>query len=226
MGRKVDPRLMREKRMEERSHILFLFYEQLGPDRSLELLHNMCTAVGLTVALNTLKRYSVKYEWQRKLLERSVQAKETREKEVLTQVDKMNADHIRVNQGLMGLAIAGINYYQDQLERKKAAGQRQVLPFSAADIVRLTRQAQLGERLARGQATSRTEIMVELIGTFVQEFALIFKAVNQMPDPVDREREYIKLFDQRLHEFYSRVTEVAVKKVEGSYQLGSGGAND
>ncbi len=61
--------------------------------------------------------------------------------------------------------------------------------------------------------------MVELIGTFVQEFALIFKAVNLMPDPIEREREYIKLFDERLKEFYSNVTDKAVKQVTNGYQL-------
>ncbi len=210
---------LRERRREERAQILFLFYEQMGPDRSIMKLLEVCTAVGLKTSENTLKRYSVIYGWQRMLLERSVRAREQREQDFLGQVEKMNADHIRVNQGLMGLAIAGINYYQDQLEKKKASGMKQTLSFEPRDIVQLVKQAQLGERLARGQATSRSEIMVELIGTFVQEFALIFKAVNTMPDAVEREREYIKLFDEALKKYYSTITNQAVKQVTDGMHL-------
>jgi hypothetical protein len=206
-------RARRIKRVEEKAAILFLLYEQMGPTRSLEALADLCTKLALKAALRTLKGYSVKFNWQRQLLERSVKRREEQEQEVLNQVDKMNADHIRVHQGLMGLAIAGINYYQELLERKRAAGQHQSINFAPADIVRMIRQAQIGERLARGQATSRSEIMVELIGTFVQEFALIFKQINLIVDPVEREREYIKLFDERLHEFYSNVTDRSIKKI-------------
>lgn len=213
-----NAKLAREQRMAEKASVLFLLYEQMGPDRSLTALFKICTTVGLKISESTIKRYSITYDWQRQLLERAVQQRERAEQDILGQVEKMNEDHIRVNRGLMNLAIAGIQHYQDQLERKRGAGQASTLAMGFSDIVKLVKQAQLGERLARGQATSRTEVMVEVISTFVQEFALIFKAVNTIENPDEREREYIRLFDERLSEYYSQLTAPALKKAGGSLQ--------
>lgn len=207
-------RLARIQREKEKADILFLIYEQMGPERSLNKLTEIVHTVGIKVSGKTLGRYSVKYEWQRQLLERQVALREAREQEALTAVDKMNEGHIQVNKGLMSLAIAGINYHQNKLEKNRAAGLPQTLNFNVRDIVRLVRQAQLGERLARGEATSRTEIFNEIIGTFVHEFAFMFIAVNGIADPEERKREFARLFDERLSEIYAaQVTQSTVKKV-------------
>jgi hypothetical protein len=125
----------------------------------------------------------------------------------------MNDQHVKVNQGLLSLAVAGIQYHNQQLERNRAAGLQANLKLSIRDIVRLVSQAQTGERLARGQATSRTEVMVEVIGTFVHEFALIFIAVNEIVDPAERKREYIRRSDEMLREYYSTLTGPAIKQI-------------
>ena len=208
----------KETRRAERAEVLFIMYYEMGPERSLEALRNTCAKLGLKLHLNTYKGYSADFNWQRKVLERSVAERAEREKDTLGQVDKMNQEHINVHRGLMGIAVAGINYYQTQLEQKRTAGLPASLKLSVEDIVRLVRQAQVGERLARGQATSRAEVVVEVISTFVQEFALIFKAVNDIADPAEREREYIRQFDERLRETYTAViTGPAVKKLESGW---------
>ena len=200
-------------RCEEKADVLFVMYQQM-PERSLEKLADVCAKVGLRgAALNTLKRYSAMFEWQRRLLELSVRLREDREKDTLAQIDKMNDQHIRVNQGLLSLAVAGIQYHQQEIQRKQAAGLPVNLRLNVQDIVRLAAQAQTGERLARGQATSRSEVMVEVIGTFVNEFALVFLAVNDITDQEERKREYIRRADQMLREYYSQLTGPVLKQI-------------
>ena len=210
-----NARMARETREKERAGVLFIMYYQMGPERSLEKLRDNCAMVGLKLHLNTYKRYSARYDWQRRVLEATVTEREEREKDALAAVDKMNEEHIKVNRGLMAIAVAGLGHYQSELDNKRQAGLPSTLKLSVRDIVRLVRQAQIGERLARGQATSRAEVVVEVISTFVQEFALIFKAVNEIADPVEREREYIRQFDERLREYYSEQTGPTVKRLEG-----------
>lgn len=210
-----NAKLARETRRQEVAEVLFVMYYAMGPERSLESLRDLCATVGLKRHINTFKRYSADFSWQRRILEKVVGEREEREKDALGQVDKMNEEHIKINRGLMSIAVAGLNFYTSQLEQKRSAGLPASLKMSVEDIVKLVRQAQLGERLARGQATSRAEVVVEVISTFVQEFALIFKSVNDIADPAEREREYIRQFDERLRQYYSTLTEPVVKRISG-----------
>jgi len=204
----------KQARCQEKADVLFVMYQQMGPERSLEALAGICAKVGLRgTALNTLKRYSVMFDWQRRLLELTVRLREERETDTLRQIDKMNEQHIKVSQGLLSLAVAGIQYHQQELQRKQAQGLPANLRLNIQDIVRLVAQAQTGERLARGQATSRSEVMVEVIGTFVHEFALIFIAVNEVADPAERKREYIRRSDEMLREYYSNLTGPVIKQI-------------
>ena len=204
----------KQARCQEKADILFVMYQQMGADRSLEKLAGICSKVGLRGAsVHTLQRYSIMFDWQRRLLELTVKLREEREQDALRQIDHMNEQHIQVNQGLLSLAVAGIRYHQQTLERNKAAGLPANLRLNITDIVRLVNQAQMGERLARGQATSRSEVMVEVIGTFVHEFALIFMAVNEIADPAERKRDYIRRSDEMLREYYSRLTGPTIKQI-------------
>ncbi len=201
-------------RCQEKADILFVMYHQMGPERSLEKLAEVCAKVGLKgTSLKTLKWYSARFDWQRRLLELTVKLREEREQDALRQVEKMNDQHVKVNQSLLALAVAGIQYHQQELERKRSAGLPANLKLSIRDIVRLVNQAQMGERLARGQATSRSEVMVEVIGTFVHEFALIFLAVNDIADSEERKREYVRRSDEMLREYYTQLTGPAIKQI-------------
>ena len=204
----------KQARCQEKADVMFVMYQQMGAERSLEKLADICGKVGLRGAsVHTLQRYSVMFDWQRRLLEFTVKLREEREQDTLHQIDKMNEQHIKVNQGLLSLAVAGIQYHQQQLERNRAAGLPANLKLEISDIVRLVAQAQTGERLARGQATSRSEVMVEVIGTFVHEFALIFLAVNDITDAAERKREYIRQSDEMLRGYYSSLTGPAIKQI-------------
>lgn len=217
-GGSADASGAKKARTEQKADMLFIMYYQLGPERSIENLAEMCTNLGLRGAsITTLKSYSVRYEWQRRLLELTVKDRERREQDALNQIDKMNEQHVKINQGLLSLAVAGIQHYQAQIERSRKQGLGGTLNINVQDIVKLVAQAQNGERLARGQATSRTEVVIEVISTFVQEFGLIFIAVNDIADPAERKREYIKRADEMIREYYSSATGAVID------QIGMGG---
>ena len=83
------------------------------------------------------------------------------------------------------------------------------------DSTRLFEAAQKGEHLARGQAINRSEIMVEIIGTFVQEFAPIFLGVNNIANAEERKREYVRRYGEMLHNVYPVVKAGNIKLIKG-----------
>lgn len=120
---------------------------------------------------------------------------EKREADAIATVDKMNESHARLGMALSSIAGGEFNKFVEV--RKNTSD-----PLSVSDITNLYRAGQYGERLAKGQAISRSEMMIELIGTFVREFVLIFLGVNEIEDAVERKSEYIRRCDEMLHEVY------------------------
>ena len=119
-------------------------------------------------------------------------------------VETMNQRHAQYSQALLGLFSAGMQTFNRQFQTQREGGQTPSLALSVKEMTRLLEVAQRTERLARGQATSRTEVMVELIGTFVREFALIFIGVNSIQDETERKNEYVRRCDEMLHDIYPK----------------------
>jgi len=195
----------RQERERVKSQALFLAYKNMGPDRTLEKLHEMCLYIGLKLAVNTIKRYSVKYGWQRQILELQSKEAEERESDVARLVDDMNKQDASLAQGMKGLVAAGINFKREHI-KKKAGTDVQVLEMEFKDITNLARTAQQIERLARGEATSRTEVWTSVASTVVREFVLIFMAVNDIEDRDQRKDEFVRLGDEMMMRYYSEAT--------------------
>lgn len=206
---KEKRRLIRQQRMEERASMLFMVYRSLGPDRSLSKLLEFCASIGLRISQNTLKNYSVRFDWQRRLLELNAQDKDRQEKAMSAQVERMNDRHAQFAQGLLGLAAGGLNFLQQLM---KDTDRGKALHMSITELISLYRAAQSGERLARGQATNKVEIWVDVASTVVQEFSMIFLAVNDIADPAERKAEFIRLGDDMVRRYY---TEAQKQLAEG-----------
>lgn len=205
-------KLSRQVRKKEKAAALFVAYQQMGTERSLSKLYELCFAIGVKVSEKTLQKYSVDFEWQRRLLEFQSKEAEMREKEVSKLVDDMNRQDAAIAGGMKGLVVAGLRFHQDKMKReaeiRKTLSQsdQQLLDMGFSDIANLARTAQTIERLARGQATSRTEVWVDVASTVVREFVLIFEAVNKIDDPALRESEFLRLGDESMTRFYSETT--------------------
>lgn len=207
-NRKLSPR----ERTKEKADNLFLVYYQMGPGRSLEGLKELLTNIGHKISLNTLKRYSSEYNWQKRLLEVNHSLKEQYEKRALKQVEEMNKRHARFAQGLFSIALAGLKNLQSKMQESEGK-----LNLTVDEILRAYRTSQTGERLACGQATSRVEIWIDVVQTVVQEFGLIFMAVNEIKDREQRQQEFIRLSDEMIRRYYS--AQAHQKALEGNYQV-------
>ena len=185
-------KLSRETKMKEKAMAFFVMYKMMGPDRSLSRLLKLCTMAGLKTSEQSLKRYSTDYGWQRKLIEQQATDNEKNEQDISNIVLNMNERQARIGQALQTMAEIGLQ------QKAEAIRKKELIAFDFKDITTLYRAGQTGERLARGLATSREEIKVEIMNVIVQEFALIFLSINDITDPEVRKQEYIRRFNEQL----------------------------
>ena len=209
--KKQPPRPWNAFRADERQEYFFLVYEQMGTGRTLKRLWGLVRGVGAVISLKTLERYSSAYHWQSRILERVARHESADFQDIQAQVDQMTAEHVRTFQDIGALVTAGINYWQEEIENKVKAGLQPSLPMDFATIGKLAQTYQIGERLARGLATSKAEVIVEVLPPLVKDFFAVFLAVNVITnDPPElvkkREAEFIARGDQVLLLYYGKTT--------------------
>jgi len=202
MGKKSNSMSHRQK---ERADIYFILYLEMGPERSLTKLAERVTALGMKTSAKTIKAYSAKYDWQRRVLEETTKQKDQFEKSIHQQVEKMNQQHASIAQGLMSLVVAGLKDYQATIQKTGK------LKLDPKDLTSLYQAAQRGERLARGQATSRVEVWLDITQTVVREFGLIFLSVYNMQDRDLMKAEFIRLSDEMLNRYFSETSKQAIQ---------------
>jgi hypothetical protein len=205
-------------RAEERQEFFFLIYEQMGVNRTLKRLWGVCRSVGVKISLSTLEDYSSKYNWQVRILERAARHEAADFQDVQDQVERMNVEHARTFQDIGALVTAGIKHYKAKIEKELAAGLDGTLAMDLPDLGRLAEVYQRGERLARGQATSKAEIIVGVLPPLVKDIFAVFLAVNVItndsPDLVKkRQSEFITRADAVLVQYYG-----GQKQLEGGQQ--------
>jgi hypothetical protein len=219
-GKHYQTVLSLKARRLEKARYLFVVYQQMGPDRSLEKLHDILTKMGLKIALNTLKRYSVEFEWQRQILAINAKEHEAHERDILRKVDEMNEADAQVARGFRAFVVAAINQVRERMRIDQQARQKGLPPGQTAplfldmsfdEMVSMAKTAQQIERLARGQATSRTEVWIQVVETIVQEFALIFMAVNKLASEEERRAEWIRLCDDMIQRYYSQTVRQGIQ---------------
>lgn len=203
-------------RAEERQEYFFLVYEQMGVARTLKRLWGLVRGVGADISLKTLERYSSEYNWQSRILERAARHESGTFQDVQAQVDRMNEDHARTFQDIGALVTAGIASWKKKIEEQVAAGMGPTLDIPLNDIGRLAETFQRGERLARGLATSKAEVIVEVLPPLVKDLFAVFLAVNVITnDPPElvrqRQSEFITRGDQVLIQYYGGQKQIAEK---------------
>ncbi|MDD4984174.1 MAG: hypothetical protein PHQ43_00095 [Dehalococcoidales bacterium] len=171
----------------------FHVYYQMGPERSIEKLQNLLAEVGRKVSLNTLKRHSADFHWQKRVLD--IEAQKNHDEQILKTVREMNEHHAKLGRAMTTLGQASIQSYFNEIKAKGS------LKLSTYETANLIATGQKVERLARGQATERTEIYVEMVNTLVMKLAGVFIAVNEIADPEERKRQYAQQCDDILGEY-------------------------
>ena len=198
----------RKIKRQEKANYLFVIYKIMGDERSLRKLFEMCQAVGVKISEKSLQHYSSLYGWQARLLEEATAGRGQAQADLIKTVEKMNKRHADVATGLMSLAVQGISRIQTQIQQA-ARGEPGASPFEPTvhEIARLFEVSQRGERLARGQSTSRIEVWQSVTETVVKEFALIFMAVNILETPEERREEFMLKSDDMIKRYYNENTE-------------------
>jgi hypothetical protein len=196
----------------ERAALYFGIYEALGPNRTIRRLYELVQKTGISE--KTLARYSQDFHWQRKLLATSGEREKKVQLEAVDLVNEMNERQAETFKDLFALVRQGLTFYQAEAAEQARAGIQKGLKMDLADLARLAESAQRGERLARGVATSKTEVIVEVVAPLVKEIMAVFLAVNVITnDPSElvnkRQAEFIKRGDAILATYYNP----AVKKL-------------
>ena len=184
-------------RTAEKAKLFYVLYKEMGPDRSIELLQKVCSANGLKCSVTRLKDYSAKYNWQQKLLESSLTQTRTLEQKTAQIITEMNDRHARIAQAGMAIAIAGIKNLQDKIIQ--GGGKINIAPGEIAYLYKLF---QAGERIARGQATSRQEVQVEVTNVLIHQIGMVFLEINKLPDANLRESEFGRRVDEILVKYH------------------------
>jgi len=207
--KKKPPRPWNALRAEERQEYFFLVYEQMGTSRTLKRLWGLVRGVGADISLKTLERYSSKYNWQSRILERAARHESADFQDIQAQVEQMTSEHVRTFRDIGALVTAGILHWQEEIEKKVKAGLQPTLQMDFATIGKLAQTYQYGERLARGLATSKAEVIIEVLPPLVKDMFAVFLAVNVITsDPPElvkkREAEFIMRGDQVLLDYYGK----------------------
>ena len=204
-------------RAQERQEYFFLIYEQIGVGRSLKRLWGLVRSIGVSITLKTLERYSAQYNWQVRILERAARHESAAFLDVQDQVDRMNTEHAQMFQDIGALVTAGIKHWKAKIDERIAVGAGDGLDMDLTDIGRLADLYQKGERLARGLATSKAEVIIEVLPPLVKDIFAVFLAVNVITnDPPE-------LVRKRQSEFITRADGVMVQYYGGQKQIGEGG---
>lgn len=148
----------RQRRSQQQAEAAFVEYCALGPLRSLDRLIEVLaekwgqSGAGRGPAMNTVKRWSARYDWQRRVQEYDRQR--AREEEALRrqEIEEMNRRHI---------ALALENQRRAVLVIERLIQQGKLNAWAA---VNLLKQSVDLERLARGAVTERQEVRPDVSG--------------------------------------------------------------
>jgi len=205
---KPKPRSRRQQATTaERASWAFLLYEGMGATRTLKALVDVVRSIGIRrCGVKTLERWSVKYGWQRQLMERQA-GREGLVTQMALDVKKVMEDrHVGMFQALENLAREGLKFQFDAVQKRVDTG-LVGLELGPELILRLAEGAQRGERLARGEATSKAQVVIQVVGPLVKDIFAVFMAVNVITnDPPEmqqkRQAEFIKRGDEILGQYY------------------------
>ena len=159
---------------------LFAHYVELGVDRSLALLQKRCRISGVEIGSSTLEEYSTKFHWQDRLAAIEEEAHKVNDERLVQTIADMNRDQALIGRGLRTWA-------GNQL------GMLQLSGYVAKTGQEVAATAKVGveiERLAMGEATSRSEVINDTLTAIVKDIIALFLAVNQLTDRDDRTREF------------------------------------
>lgn len=171
----------------------FSLYYALGPNRSLILLRERASSVGLKPrpALSTIKAWSSGFNWQERVVELDAETQRANTAEQVRAIHRMNQDHATIGAAGVQFAAFSLDRMTRQLRLAKACEACGIAPLdvSAQDTARIMDVFAKWQRLAMGEVTDRTEIAITIWNLIIMEITQLFLAVNIYEDGEKRKRE-------------------------------------
>ncbi len=168
-----------------RAEAAFTIYAGLGQDRSLEAVRATQTMLGQTpLGMSTLKAYSVDFDWQTRAaaFDRQVRAAHEASDDQVNQVVAMNLRQARTGEIAQTLAVQGLAQYRNQPDLLRDQGVNALGGL-------MERGAKL-ERLARGAATDRPEVVGDVMRNMIVSMIDLFNTVNDLDDRAERAQKF------------------------------------
>ena len=185
----IGPTNGRHNAAKHRAEGFFDIYLAMGSNRSLPKLQTILADGGLTLTLNTLKNYSAHFDWQQRIQSATDKAQTLQANNHATTISEMNDRQARVGSAMLQIAGRGLVQVSNNLD--------QLTPRDTgylADIgVKL-------ERLARGEATTRAAIEVEVLAPVIHHIVNLFQSINVYDDPARRQQEFALGADRILEQ--------------------------
>ena len=170
------PRSNPQPRTIEKANLLFGLYVALGAGRSLAAVCDLANRAGVKTSPTTLEGYSADFKWQERL---AAIAAEVADAEAVQSIADMNR-----RQAALGQAM------QDAGAHTVLRINEQKYVIEPTDAARLIDSGSKLQRLAMGEATSRSEVINDTLTAIVKDIIALFLAVNQLADRDDRTREF------------------------------------
>ena len=168
-----------QPRTVEKANLLFGLYVALGPKRSLAAVAEVCTQIGLKAGEKSLKLYSVDFHWQERLTAITEQAGQLGDDHAALTIADMNSRQAALGQAMQD---AGAHTVKAINTNKKIV--------EPTDAARLIDSGSKLQRLAMGEATSRSEVINDTLTAIILDIIALFNGVNQLADRDDRTREF------------------------------------
>ena len=179
-------------------------YLAMGPNRSLRRLAVELGKSGIAVHEDTVRRWSARYGWQTQVQAFDARRYEEEEQRVESlargfgEADDMNQRHAALGRELVRLA-------NEWAQKLVAEGH----PMTPTDVARWAEAGVRIERLAMGEATSRTEVNRTTYNTLLVGVLELFKTIVQ-PAIAGDAREMVS------REFADGVNEISGKVLGGN----------
>ena len=162
----------------ERADILFGLYVELGPGRSLKQLHERLSTLGATVSLATLKRYSVRFDWQNRLAQLAAESSERRRERGVEQMSQVNERHLQLARALLGAGGTAL--------QRLLGSEVRLASLKPNDIARLLDLGLRSERQTMMLEVDRRQIGIAIWNDVLTDVVELYRTANDVEDPLER----------------------------------------
>lgn len=175
-----------------RADLLLAVRMELGSERSLSFVHDHLATLGVKISLSTLKRYSSKFDWPRRIAEFEAQAARRREGGHLQAALAIHDRQSQLARALQGAGGAAL--------QQLIADAGRIREMKPSDITRLLELGMRAEREASIGSADRRRLALAMANLMTEEVVALFERINSITDEGSRARAFASGLDAIVDE--------------------------